>query len=497
MALPINIDDLINCRTVESERIEFKEGWNPEEVIRSLCAFANDINNWGGGYVVVGIRDDNGRPVLPPVGLNPAGIDKIQKDLLNLCNRLKPAYFPVAEPVVFHGKHIFIIWAPGGQNRPYQAPVSLAKQAPYAHFIRRFSSTVRAKIEDERELIELAANVPFDDRINHKADIGDLNLGLIQSFLQEIGSSLFEQSVKLPFEQICGKMMIVDGPPEYLKPRNVALMFFNERPHDFFPYSRIELVHFKTSPAGDEMSEKNFEGPIHRQLRNALNYIQATFIAEHIRKVPQQAEALRYFNYPYEAIEEALVNAIYHRSYEIREPVEVRIHPDRIEILSFPGPDRSVRREDIATGNIVSRRYRNRRIGEFLKELELTEGKATGIPRIKKAMCTNGSPEPVFDTDDDRTYFLTVLPVHADFLAELPTVMTNVPKNVPKNVPVNERQLWFLEQLSAGKQVRAADIAAHWKVTEKSAKRDISNLKSREVIEFVGALRNGYYRVKS
>lgn len=52
MALPINIDDLINCRTVESERIEFKEGWNPEEVIRPLCAFANGINNWGGGYIV-------------------------------------------------------------------------------------------------------------------------------------------------------------------------------------------------------------------------------------------------------------------------------------------------------------------------------------------------------------------------------------------------------------------------------------------------------------
>lgn len=438
------------------------------------------------------------RPALPPAGLNPAGIHRIQKDLLNLCNRLKPSYFPVAEPVVFQEKHIFIIWAPGGQNRPYQAPVSLAKQAPYAHFIRRFSNTVRAKTDDERELMELAANVPFDDRINHKADIGDLNLGLIQSFLQEIGSALFEQSVKLPFGQICGKMMIVDGPPEYLKPRNVGLMFFNERPHDFFPYSRIDLVHFKTSPAGDEMSEKIFEGPIHRQLRNALNYIQATFIAEHIRKVPQQAEALRYFNYPYEAIEEALVNAIYHRSYEIREPVEVRIHPDRIEILSFPGPDRSVRREDIATGNIVSRRYRNRRIGEFLKELELTEGKATGIPRIKKAMRTNGSPEPVFDTDDDRTYFLTVLPVHADFLAELPE-MINVPVNVPINVPVNavnERQQWFLEQLSAGKQTKATDISAHWKVTEKSAKRDIADLKTRGIIEFVGAPRNGFYRVK-
>jgi ATP-dependent DNA helicase RecG len=47
MALPINIDDLVNSRTVESVRIEFKKGWNPEEIIRTMCAFANDINEYG------------------------------------------------------------------------------------------------------------------------------------------------------------------------------------------------------------------------------------------------------------------------------------------------------------------------------------------------------------------------------------------------------------------------------------------------------------------
>ena len=212
MALPININDLITCRTVESERIEFKEGWNPEEVNHTLCAFANDINNWSGGYIVVGVQEKDGRPVLPPVGLKASAIDKMQKELLNLCNRMKPHYFPVAEPVLFQSKHIFIIWAPGGQNRPYQAPVSLAKGAPYAYYVRRFSNTVKAKLDEERELIELAANVPFDDRINHKAEINDIKLSLIQSFLQEIGSSLYDQSVHLPFSRICEQMKIVDGP---------------------------------------------------------------------------------------------------------------------------------------------------------------------------------------------------------------------------------------------------------------------------------------------
>jgi ATP-dependent DNA helicase RecG len=51
MALPVNINQLISGKAVEWDRLEFKKGWNPEEIVHSLCAFANDINNWGGGYV--------------------------------------------------------------------------------------------------------------------------------------------------------------------------------------------------------------------------------------------------------------------------------------------------------------------------------------------------------------------------------------------------------------------------------------------------------------
>ena len=59
---------------------------------------------------------------------------------------------------------------------------------------------------------------------------------------------------------------------------------------------------------------------------------------------------------------------------------------------------------------------RNRRIGEFLKELKLTEGRSTGLPKIKRAMKNNNSPEPIFDTNDDRDYFLTILPIHERFI---------------------------------------------------------------------------------
>jgi hypothetical protein len=92
MALPININDILHGRTVEWERLEFKAGWNPEKVLHTLCAFANDFHNLGGGYVVIGVAEEDGRPVLPPVGIEPGALDRIQKELLNLGNRLQPSY---------------------------------------------------------------------------------------------------------------------------------------------------------------------------------------------------------------------------------------------------------------------------------------------------------------------------------------------------------------------------------------------------------------------
>ena len=52
--LPINLKDLLRQRTVEGERIEYKAGWNPDAIIRTLCAFANDFENLGGGYIIIG-----------------------------------------------------------------------------------------------------------------------------------------------------------------------------------------------------------------------------------------------------------------------------------------------------------------------------------------------------------------------------------------------------------------------------------------------------------
>lgn len=61
---------------------------------------------------------------------------------------------------------------------------------------------------------------------------------------------------------------------------------------------------------------------------------------------------------------------------------------------------------------LKSRRYRNRRLGDFLKELDLTEGRSTGVPTIQTKLAENGSPRAIFETTDDRLTFLVTIPVH-------------------------------------------------------------------------------------
>ena len=416
MPLPISISSLLHGKSVEWERLEFKEGWNPLEVIQTSSAFANDFHNLGGGYIIIGIEEKDGRPVLPPKGVSPDQIDAIQKEILNLGHSsIQPAYHPIVSPELIDGKHVLVIWAPGGESRPYKAKTGLGKECrEFQWFIRKGSSTVRAKGDDERELLSLAATVPFDDRYRQQASLDDLSLKLIEEFLEEVGSELAEETDLISFEDLCRQLNIVGGPSERPFPKNVGLMFFNEHPEKFFPDTQIDIVWFPDGPGGDQFEEKIFKGPIQRMLREALDFIRRNYLHEIVTKHPDRAEATRVKNFPFAAIEEALANAVYHRSYEVREPVEVRITREELSIISYPGPDRSVRLEALSQGRALSRRYRNRRIGDFLKELDITEGRGTGIPKMRRAMRENGSPDPVFEFDEDHSYFLIRLPTHPE-----------------------------------------------------------------------------------
>ncbi len=109
--------------------------------------------------------------------------------------------------------------------------------------------------------------------------------------------------------------------------RNIGLLMFSEHPEKFLPGAQIELIRFNSldAEASDDFTEKTFTGPLQKQIRDVLEYIQATLIDEKVVKIQNHAETERYYNYPYNAFEEAIVNAVFHKSYREQEPVEIRI----------------------------------------------------------------------------------------------------------------------------------------------------------------------------
>ena len=415
--LPTNLDDLLRNRGVE-----FKAAWDSKtvgpQVIKTICAYANDLYNINGGYIVIGVAEEEGRAILPPKGISAETSDDAQKWIRGHCNQIDPACQPVFSPETFDDKLILVIWMPASETRPHRAPTG-KKGDPPRFWVRIGSETVDAEARGNMlaSLMAQTARVPWDDRAGPSdATIEDLRESKIREYLRDVGSGLMEQT---DFKEICRRLRIVSCRNGHDIPKNVALLFFSPNPIAWFRGARIEVVHFAAGEAGDVQEEHVFSGPLPDQLRECLSYLE-NLSAFHLQKREFASQVRSWVNYPLPALRETLVNAVYHRSYDVDqpEPIKVYLYPDRIEITSYPGPVHGIEHDHLLEdGHVPPVPARNRRIGEFLKDLKLAEGRLTGVPKVFQAMQRNGSPLPVFDFDKERGYFRATLPAHPEYTA--------------------------------------------------------------------------------
>ena len=147
--------------------------------------------------------------------------------------------------------------------------------------------------------------------------------------------------------------------------------------------------------------------------------------------------------------------------------------------------------------SLRSRRYRNRRLGEFLKELDLTEGRATGIPTIQDELQANGSPQATIETDEERTYFLIDIPCHPDFVKELFVQNKDVVKDVVKDIvkELSERQKIILDFISENPALTAKEMSERMSekagIVPRTIQRDLAELQTKGIITREGGRKEG------
>ena len=419
--LPINAEDLLRGRSIESVRVEFKASWNPDttgfQVLKTICAFANDHQNLNGGYVVIGVAESESRAVRPPVGLSADEIDAAQRWIRGRCTAMRPSYTPILSPEVLDGRDVLVIWAPASEDSPHRAPDGSGAGRSWKYWIRVGSETVDAEASGRLEaLIEQTVRMPWDNRTALGAGIESLREATVREHLHDVGSALLDEPNAAT---IYRRMRITAPVNEYEVPRNVGLLFFSDDPQQWCPGARIAVVQFAADRAGEVLDERVFRGPLPAQLRACLRHLEG-LSQTHIRKQRDRSRVRGWVSYPIQAFREVLVNAVYHRSYrpEVLEPTKVCLYPDRMEVISYPGPVAGIEPHHLAPGaSVPPTRPRNPRIGEFLKQLGLAEEWLTGLPRVYRSMEENGSPLPRFDFDPHRTWFRATLPAHPEYAA--------------------------------------------------------------------------------
>lgn len=413
--VPISFDDILNQ---ESMRLEIKPDYSEyslDQIIRTISAYANDLYNINGGYIIIGFEENQGKPVLPPIGIHKISPDDYQKKIIEKCHTIRPNYFPIIEPVKYQNQDILVIWCPASDNRPHEAPNECTKKnSDYHYFVRISSTTKKADAQLRQELIEQTAKIPFDDRKNQQVSYEQIDHNLVLSYLSDIRSNIINEENSVNKLDLYERLGIVKRNNGSFLPTNCGLLLFSKRPDEYFKGAKIELTQIGND--GNTIEDKVFVGPLNHQINQILEYLN-NLNTQLVEKIPQKAEAEKSISFPYEAMEEAIVNAIFHRDYQNPEPTKIYLYPDKMEIWSYPGPASALKIADFqSSGPVKKVPNRNRRLGEFLKELRLVEARYTGIPKIKSSMKRNGSPDPEFDFDEERTYFCVTLPAHPSFV---------------------------------------------------------------------------------
>ncbi len=191
MGLSVGIGKLLDGHTVDRLRLSFEPTYDPDSSIHAICAFANGLEGNNGGFIIIGVEEENGLLKQPIKGLNPKDIDAIQKDIVNKCHFIRPLYIPRIDVVTYLGKHLIVLTCTAGQDGPYYAPKSVfANQSEKSVYVRLGSLSSVPTQSQLRDLYDQCQIIPFDDRYNPYIELSDISPFYLFDYLREVQSDL-------------------------------------------------------------------------------------------------------------------------------------------------------------------------------------------------------------------------------------------------------------------------------------------------------------------
>ena len=409
--------DLKELSQRESEKVEWKENGDDKNVVKSISAFANDIANFGGGYVVCGakeIKDEYGFPKLKYTGLSSYKLKEIEGKVLQHCrDYVSPAVAPIVQELKNPEDEatrilVFIIAADSQAHTYVDGETS-------NYYVRIGKETRVAKNGIFRQLMEnKQQTVLFDKRPNPNTSEKDIDLLLFRDCMNEM--ELLQNNKQIEDYLSDNEQIAEFIPPLFAKKsldgelclRNFALLMFGKKNSitlNFTEAYTILSVYNDVDRGVDTAKRYSFTGSIIEQTRKVIDLLEthAYIFFDKTSDKPNMEK------YPKRALQEAVVNAIVHRDYQIEEPVRITVFSDRIEIRSPGTLHWGVDREKFKTGK-ANPKWRNQSFAYLFTKLRLAQSEGQGIPTIIRTMRQEGCPDPIFEVEEESV--TCILPAH-------------------------------------------------------------------------------------
>jgi ATP-dependent DNA helicase RecG len=186
------------------------------------------------------------------------------------------------------------------------------------------------------------------------------------------------------------------------------------------------------------------------------------------------------WDYPLEALREAVINAVCHRDYTISSNVEIRIYDDRLVVRSPGGLPLGITLEDLYKPH--SSELRNKGIAEIFYDMELIEQWGSGIDKMREGGLTAGLHEPVFEEHQGFRVIFRKYIYTEEYL---------------RSLGLNERQLAALMYVKERGGINISAFKALIpQVAEKTLYRDLRDLVNKKVLKQVGEKKGRKYELK-
>ncbi len=433
----------------EGQQLEFKKSVAElDRVIHTLTAFANTNSN--GGCVLIGVGDKGKLKEMI------IGKETVKQIANKIADHTDPVLYPEIEVVKESGdKGIIVITIDGSPNKPHLA---------FGRAYKRVGSTTTQMTRDEYERMLLAkheSKFQFDSQICKGATLDDVDEERIGWFMDERKR---KRNVAKPKDMDLAELLINIGAAKKtsgeVKPTNAGVLFFGKNPQRFFVNSGLRVVRFKGIEVIHPVIDRvDCSGTLWEMIGVAEEFIRRNIRLLSFR-VSTSFKRDDKFEYPIDALREAMTNALIHRNY--LEPADTRafLFDDRVEVINpgtFP--------EGVTPEHPIHKPV-NPVLCSFVYDIGFIEKYGSGIKMINRLCQRWGNPKPCYKLHPIETKIIFESQVKEPTYIEVADISDKL----------NERQkktLYFAQKKEAITRKEYMEIN---KISHKTAHKELSDM---------------------